>query len=89
MEAELKNKDNLKAKVQPCLVVVLVGEDPASTFMLDVSKKLNSISKKLPATTNEAELLELVAELNQDKTVQFSANPPCPKAQTKAKFLEL
>ena len=77
LEAELKNNvDNLKAKgVQPCLVVVLVGEDPASTIYVRRKQEacerlgINSISKKLPATTNEAELLELVAELNQSKTV--------------------
>ena len=77
LEAELKNNvDNLKAKgVQPCLVVVLVGEDPASTIYVRRKQEacerlgINSISKKLPATTSEAELLELVAELNQEKSL--------------------
>ena len=94
LEAELKNNvDNLKAKgVQPCLVVVLVGEDPASTIYVRRKQEacerlgINSISKKLPATTNEAELLELVAELNQDKTVHgILCQSPLPKGTDESK----
>ena len=94
LEAELKNNvDNLKAKgVQPCLVVVLVGEDPASTIYVRRKQEacerlgINSISKKLPATTSEAELLELVAELNQDKTVHgILCQSPLPKGTDESK----
>ena len=94
LEAELKNNvDNLKVKgVHPCLVVVLVGEDPASTIYVRRKQEacerlgINSISKKLPATTNEAELLELVAELNQDKTVHgILCQSPLPKGTDESK----
>ena len=94
LEAELKNNvDNLKAKgVRPCLVVVLVGEDPASTIYVRRKQEacerlgINSISKKLPATTSEAELLELVAELNQDKTVHgILCQSPLPKGTDESK----
>ena len=94
LEAELKNNvDNLKAKgVQPCLVVVLVGEDPASTIYVRRKQEacerlgINSISKKLPATTSEAELLELVAELNQDKAVHgILCQSPLPKGTDESK----
>jgi methylenetetrahydrofolate dehydrogenase (NADP+)/methenyltetrahydrofolate cyclohydrolase len=60
---------------KPCLCVVLVGEDPASQVY--VRKKdeaarqcgIESRQIRLPATTTEAELLRLVAELNRDPGV--------------------
>lgn len=61
--------------VQPGLAVVLVGEDPASQVY--VRNKDRAASKagieartiRLPAETQQAELLALVAELNADDTV--------------------
>jgi methylenetetrahydrofolate dehydrogenase (NADP+) / methenyltetrahydrofolate cyclohydrolase len=61
--------------VTPCLAVVLVGEDPASvSYVTGKEKALAEVgmadrSHRLPASTSEAELLSLIAELNADPTV--------------------
>jgi methylenetetrahydrofolate dehydrogenase (NADP+) / methenyltetrahydrofolate cyclohydrolase len=67
----------LKARhgVTPCLVVVLVGEDPASQVYVRSKGKqttesgMRSVEKRLPASTTEDELLQLVRALNQDPEV--------------------
>jgi methylenetetrahydrofolate dehydrogenase (NADP+)/methenyltetrahydrofolate cyclohydrolase len=68
---------DLKARhgVTPCLVVVLVGEDPASQVYVRSKGKqttesgMRSVEKRLPASTSEDELLKLVRELNADPEV--------------------
>lgn len=66
----------LKAKgVQPCLAVVLVGEDPASQVYVRGKVKdcaecgILSREHRLPAETTQAELLALVAGLAADRAV--------------------
>ncbi len=95
LEAELKkNVDLLKAKgVHPRLVVVLVGEDPASTIYVRRKREacerlgIDSVSEKLPETTNEAELLALVAKLNQDKSINgILCQSPLPKDTDESKI---
>jgi len=60
---------------QPGLATVLVGEDPASAVYVRSKGKatgeagMASFAHKLPDTTSEAELLDLVDELNRDDTV--------------------
>jgi len=60
---------------QPGLTVVLVGEDPASTVYVRSKDKaareagIAATTIRLPATTNEAELLAVIARLNADPTV--------------------
>jgi methylenetetrahydrofolate dehydrogenase (NADP+)/methenyltetrahydrofolate cyclohydrolase len=61
--------------VQPGLAVVLVGEDPASQIYVN-SKGLAteaagmlSVTRRLPEETTQAELLDLVAELNADPKI--------------------
>jgi methylenetetrahydrofolate dehydrogenase (NADP+)/methenyltetrahydrofolate cyclohydrolase len=59
----------------PGLATVLVGEDPASAVYVRSKRKataeagMESFSHELPATISEAELLELVAGLNADDSV--------------------
>lgn len=59
----------------PGLATVLVGEDPASAVYVRSKVKaiaeagMEGFSHKLPDTTSEAELLELVARLNGDDRV--------------------
>jgi methylenetetrahydrofolate dehydrogenase (NADP+)/methenyltetrahydrofolate cyclohydrolase len=59
----------------PKMVVVLVGEDPASeTYVRSKTKKcqdlgIHSETKKLPANVSEKDLLSLIDSLNRDKTV--------------------
>jgi methylenetetrahydrofolate dehydrogenase (NADP+)/methenyltetrahydrofolate cyclohydrolase len=61
--------------LQPGLAVVLVGEDPASQVYVrnkgrqTVEAGMLSHTHRLEASTSEAELLALVAELNADPTV--------------------
>jgi len=62
-------------KRAPCLAVVLIGVDPASAIYVR-NKRLacekvgiRSISHDLPATTTELELLSIIAQLNNDPTV--------------------
>ncbi len=59
----------------PGIAVVLVGENPASeVYVRNKSKAvaeagMHTSDRKLPATTSEAELLKLIAELNADPSV--------------------
>ena len=67
----LKKENN----ITPGLAVVLVGEDPASQVYVRSKGKqtieagMNSYEHKLSADTSEADLLELVNRLNEDKDV--------------------
>lgn len=62
-------------KRAPCLAVILIGADPASAIYVR-NKRLacekvgiQSISHNLPVTTTESELLAIIAQLNNDPTV--------------------
>jgi methylenetetrahydrofolate dehydrogenase (NADP+)/methenyltetrahydrofolate cyclohydrolase len=61
--------------VTPGLAVVLVGEDPASTVYVrnkhrqTVAAGMQSFEHRLPVTVSEADLLALVAQLNDDPAV--------------------
>jgi len=72
--------------IQPGLAVVLVGEDPASQVYVRNKAKaireagLAAFDHHLPATTSEAELLALVAQLNADDRVDgILVQLPLPK----------
>lgn len=62
-------------RVTPGLAVVLVGEDPASQVYVRNKGKatleagMKSFEHKLPATTSQAELLEIVQRMNADDSV--------------------
>ncbi len=79
----------------PGLAIVQVGEDPASTVYVNMkAKKANSMGLKadvhrLPESTKEAELLELVEKLNNDEAVDgFMVQLPLPKHIDPAKIIE-
>ena len=68
--------DQLKTKgIEPCLAVVLVGEDPASEVYVRNKKRtceeigIRSIGHNLPDTTTQEELETLVQNLNSDPVV--------------------
>ena len=68
--------DQLKTKgIEPCLAVVLVGEDPASEVYVRNKKRtceevgIRSIGHNLPDTTTQEELETLVQNLNSDPEV--------------------
>ncbi|RJL02319.1 bifunctional methylenetetrahydrofolate dehydrogenase/methenyltetrahydrofolate cyclohydrolase FolD, partial [Paracoccus aestuarii] len=61
--------------ITPGLAVVLVGEDPASQVYVRSKGRMTreigmaSFEHRLPATTSQAELLALIARLNEDAAV--------------------
>ena len=87
--AELKKKG-----VAPCLAVILVGENPASvSYVTGKQKALAEVgmvdrSVHLPEITTEAELLELIASLNEDASVHgILVQLPLPKHINEEKVL--
>ena len=73
-------------KITPGLAVVLVGEDPASqVYVRNKSKAAEEVGMKswtyvLPTTTTQQQLLNKVAELNNDPTVHgVLVQLPLPK----------
>ena len=75
-----------EAGVEPCLAVVLVGEDPASqVYVRNKGRKAAAVGiatrdHKLPDTTTTDELLKLVDELNRDEEVDgILVQLPLPK----------
>ncbi|MGH6684033.1 MAG: tetrahydrofolate dehydrogenase/cyclohydrolase catalytic domain-containing protein, partial [Pseudolabrys sp.] len=59
----------------PGIAVVLVGDNPASEIYVRAKSKavaeagMRAFDRKLPGMTSEAELLELIAQLNADPAV--------------------
>ncbi|WP_262030648.1 bifunctional methylenetetrahydrofolate dehydrogenase/methenyltetrahydrofolate cyclohydrolase FolD [Microvirga sp. Mcv34] len=81
--------------VTPGLAVVIVGEDPASQLYVKnkarqtVEVGMRSFEHKLPASTPEAELLDLVARLNADPAVDgILVQLPLPKQIDAQKVIE-
>ena len=82
-----KEVDQLKSNgIEPCLAVVLVGEDPASEVYVRNKKRtcgeigIRSIGHDLPASTNQQELENLVKSLNDDPAVHgILCQFPLPK----------
>jgi methylenetetrahydrofolate dehydrogenase (NADP+)/methenyltetrahydrofolate cyclohydrolase len=75
-----------REKLDICLAVVLVGDDPASHVYVNSKEKacaevgFRSKVVRLPASTSEEELLKLVAELNGDDSVTgILVQIPLPK----------
>lgn len=74
-DAALRAEALARRGVRPCLAVVLVGEDPASvSYVTGKEKALAETGMlgrdlRLPAATTEAELLDLVRELNGDPAI--------------------
>lgn len=91
--------ENLKAKVdtfdeKPTLVVILVGENPASKIYVNNKKKMaekigiHSEVINYPANITEAELLDKIEELNNDKNVTaILVQLPLPKHISKENIM--
>ena len=79
--------DELKAQgVEPCLAVIIVGDDFASRTYVNNKKRtceavgIRSLEFALPAETTQDELLELVNKLNADDAVNgILCQLPIPK----------
>lgn len=87
---KLRVADEVKALkadgIEPCLAVILVGDDPASRVYVNNKKKacefcgIRSLEYVLPAETTEEELIALVKKLNDDKSVNgILCQLPLPK----------
>jgi methylenetetrahydrofolate dehydrogenase (NADP+)/methenyltetrahydrofolate cyclohydrolase len=92
VSADIKEKlkkeiSELKAKgINPCLAVVLVGENPASKKYVSSKEKtcaelgITSVAHKIPETTAQKELINLIDTLNNDKAVHgILVQLPLPK----------
>ena len=78
--------DLIAKDIDPCLAVVLVGENPASRKYVASKEKtcaqlgITSIAHKIPETTTQEELINLVDTLNNDKKVHgILIQLPLPK----------
>ena len=82
-----KKVSELKEKgINPCLAVILVGDNPASvSYVTGKQKALSEVgmvdrSVHLPENTSEEELLKLIDELNKDDSVHgILVQLPLPK----------
>jgi len=70
----------------PCLAVVLVGDDPASASYIKGKQRacgrvgMDSVEHRLPGSTREAEVIEVVERLNRDEGVDgILVQLPLPK----------
>jgi methylenetetrahydrofolate dehydrogenase (NADP+)/methenyltetrahydrofolate cyclohydrolase len=101
-EVSQQLKDEMKEEVvklkaqglEPCLAVILVGEDPASKVYVLNKKKaceyigIKSIEKRLPAETTTEQLLEVIDGYNKDKTIHgILCQLPLPKHIPETKIL--
>ena len=82
---ELKTEID-KFEIKPTLVVILVGDDPASKIYVNNKKKtaeklgINSIIINYPSDITETELLAKIDELNNDNSVNaILVQLPLPK----------
>ena len=79
---EMRNEvEHLKDRgVEPCLAVILVGEDPASAVYVRNKKRtceelgIRSVGHDLLETTSQDELENLVHDLNNDPSVHGILN---------------
>ena len=86
----------LKTKgVEPCLAVVLVGEDPASEVYVRNKKRtsqeigMRSIGHNLPDTTTQRELETLIQSLNADPAVHgILCQFPLPEGLDETKVIQ-
>ena len=87
LECQQEIAELLEKGIQPGLAVVLVGEDPASQVYVASKVKtcaeLGMHSKKIvmPATSTQAELLDVVQQLNNDPAIHgiLVQSPPPPQ----------
>jgi len=86
----------LKTKgIEPCLAVVLVGEDPASEVYVRNKKRtgeeigMRSIGHNLPDTTTQRELETLIQSLNADPAVHgILCQFPLPEGHDEKKVIQ-
>jgi len=97
IEVDLKKEvDALNAqKIQVCLAVILVGDDPASHIYVSSKAKacerlgILSVTHRLSIDTTQAELMALVHQLNDDDQVNgILCQVPLPKQCNEQEVIE-
>ena len=85
-----------KDGIEPCLAVILVGDDPASRVYVNNKKKacefcgIRSLEYLLPADAMQEELNSLVEKLNNDESVNgILCQLPLPKHLNEKEVLNL
>lgn len=93
-------RQGLKKRIEtsglnPCLAVVLVGDDPASQVYVSHKIKacaeagLKSIEHRLPADTSQEQVLAIVSRLNQDPDVNgILVQLPLPQQISEQKVID-
>jgi len=84
-----------QTNVTPCLAAVLVGDDPASQVYVRSKQRacervgLTSQLHRLPSTTTEADLLQLIGQLNRDEPVHgILVQLPLPRGIDASRVLD-
>ena len=94
---ELRSEvEQLKSRgIEPCLAVILVGEDAASAIYVRNKKKacsdlgIRSVGHDLPDTATQDELENLVQELNDDPAVHGILNQfPLPNGLNETRVIQ-
>lgn len=96
-------KEELKVEVTklnaqglfPCLAVIQIGSDPASSVYVNNKKKacayigIKSLAYELPEATTEKELLDLIEDLNQNDQVHgILVQLPLPEHMNEQKVIQ-
>ncbi|MBT3826936.1 MAG: bifunctional methylenetetrahydrofolate dehydrogenase/methenyltetrahydrofolate cyclohydrolase FolD [Nitrosomonadales bacterium] len=88
-----RKKDGIRP---PCLAVILVGDDPASSIYVNKKKSacenvgIKSISHHLATKTSQSDLNGLIKTLNQDKSVDgILVQSPLPKHLNERLIIDL
>ena len=95
LKHEILERENNDIR-RPCLAVILVGDDPASSIYVNKKKSacenvgIKSVSHQLPTDTNQSNLNDLINTLNQDEDVDgILVQSPLPKHLDEELIIEL
>ena len=84
-----------QGKTVPCLACIIVGDNPASQVYVASKEKacnlvgMNSIIKRLPATSSTEDVQRVIEELNQDENVSgILLQLPLPVGLDESRLLE-
>ena len=95
LKQEILERENNDIR-RPCLAVILVGDDPASSIYVNKKKSacenvgIKSVSHQLPTDTNQSKLNDLIDTLNQDEDVDgILVQSPLPKHLDEELIIEL
>jgi methylenetetrahydrofolate dehydrogenase (NADP+)/methenyltetrahydrofolate cyclohydrolase len=74
-DVRVRVEELARAGIEPCLAVLLVGEDPASRVYVGMKQRaadaagIKAIDRRLPAEASEEEILAILDEWNADPSV--------------------